>query len=259
MPLCRDEAITIINNAGFDVVRVPDARIAPLDLIVERDGGFVRVTSLVKDWTSQAAVPKDGDRPSPDLETVKSSDLRGRFGISILFQMFGKARIGAGGARDSSLRFEAKNCVIRGCDLAEMAVWIAKGEFTDEANLDMIEADDRAWVVVEVLRSDTLSIHVGSGSEASAEVAAENLTKAIKTEIEGKQTTRDGTTIKHVGNAQLTFGFKTAELLYDGHWRLALPEKAGRKFLGRVEESSARATTQRLINPGHRLRLAIQK
>lgn len=256
MPICRDQAVDGINRAGFDVVRVPDARIAPLDLIVERAGGLVRVTSLPAIWTSEMQTPAIAKRPAANLSTVRTADLRGTFGLSVLAQALGRIRLGAGGGRESSLSFEAKDCMILGCDLAEVASWIARGDFKEEANFTLIEPDDRAWVVVEVLRSARLDIVVGSGGNVSAEAAAEDLTKTIQGQVKGGRTTHQGTTVEHHGAESLTFGFKSAELLFDGEWKLDLPEKPGRKFLGK-EYTDKAASELAPIGPGRRVRLTI--
>ena len=95
---------------------------------------------------------------------------------------------------------------------------------------------------------DYIDIHVGSGGSASAEVTAEDLSRTINAEVSGGRTTSQGTTVEHHGDALLTFGFKSAELVFDGSWKLDLPEKPGRKFFGAGEDSA----TLDPIKPGHR-------
>lgn len=252
MPMCQDQAVDSVNRAGFDVVRVPDGRIAPLDLLVERGGALVRVTSLPTTWVSQKDVPTVSSYPAANLATVRTAELKGRFGLSALQHVLGHVRLGAGGGRDASLSFEAKDCIISGCDLLETATWIREGDFVDETDLTLIEPDDRAWVIIEVLKSARLDIHIGSGGNVSAEVAAEDLTKTISAELSGSRTTRQGTTVEHHGDKLLTFGFKSAELTFNGVWRVGLPEKAGRKFFGADE----RGTDLNPIRPGSRVNLA---
>ncbi|MBO6623820.1 MAG: hypothetical protein JJ938_03000 [Roseicyclus sp.] len=249
MPICTNEAVDVVNRAGFDFVRVPSARIQPMDLIIKHEGRFVRYSNMPSLWESEVGAPSVNLVSTPDLSTVRSTAMKGKLGLAVLFQTIGRVGLSGRADRGSALTLEAKDCTEVSCDHAELSEWIRRGDYSDGVDPILHEPDTQAWVITSVLQSKSLTIEIGAESDAAGEVTAADLTKTIEGQIEASRTVNSGSTIVHDRDEPVTFGFKSAGLKYDGLWLLDLPDKAGKKYLGHSAQASE------LLSPAQRIEL----
>jgi len=248
MPLCKDEAISQLNSLGYDVVRLPRADLQPLDVVIERDGQFTRLAQLPRLWISESPVPIITEQPpGPNLKSVTTSQLKGRFGIQALIDVV-KVGLHLSGKRQSSMRMVAQDLIVQSCPFDDILNYVVKGE-TDPANAaGTIFSDDsnRIWLVIEVIASSKLQIIVGEGSDAEAAASAAELTKTLSATAEISTATSSGNTIVYSRKTPLVFGFKTAEVIYENGWKLELPSPAGKKYMGKTAPAGVRVAGRRL-------------
>jgi hypothetical protein len=235
VPFCKDDAVTQLNTLGYDIVRYPKVDIEPLDVVIEHQGAFVRLGALPKFWITDAPRPKPSQNPAPNLESVKTNKLKGHFGIQALMDAIGSAGVKLSGSRDSSMQLVAQKPMVRSCVFAELADYIAKGEVNQEsvgaANYMFSDAN-RSWLIIETIASAELEIVIGDSSNAETEATAKEVTGTLQVTAGVSKAAFSGNKITYKHETPLVFGFKTAEIQYDGSWTLALPGRAGKQFLG---------------------------
>jgi|SRR5579862_6593043 len=252
MPVCRDPAISQLSSLGYDVVRFPREDIRPLDLIIEHGSEFSRYGYLPNSWHSKTSPPDAKPlAPGANIKSVTTSELRGRFGLQALVELLGRISFTLSGNKQCSVQLSAEDSVITSCSFDLVAQYIRDGEVdSDSATADALFDDsNRAWLIFEVVASNKLRITVGQMSEAEAKIAAEEISKTLAATAEASHVTSTGNTVTYERTLPLVFGFKSAELTYEGRWKLDPPARAGKKFLGPGQLAASS------IAPGRRLTL----
>ena len=239
MALCRDKAVRELNGYGYDVVRMPRPDIAPLDVIVESKGLFCRLSPLEKLWKSSEALPVSTTYPAADLKTVESSELRGKFGIRALLDLIGGVGIHAAANHAKSIQLIAMEPIIVTCNHADIENYVTKGDINSEnvSARHFYDDTEHVYLITEVIASDKLKIRIGAETGAEAEAVASELTETISGEVEIGTAKFKDNEIVYEREQPAVFGFKSAEILYDGRWYLDFPKMAGKKFLGKKTDA----------------------
>lgn len=235
MARCRDKAVETLNNLGFDVVRYPRSDIAPLDVIIQSEGSHTRLAPLPNLWVPNTPLPVKSERTAPDVKTVESSELKGKFGIDAIVDIFSKLSLSAGAKRAKSVQFVALEPKITSCVLADIEEYVNKGQVNTAlaAARHFFDDNERVYLITEVIASKKLKIIIGGDSAAEAAAAAAEITGSISASGSVGSAKSAANEITYEQDIAAVFGFASAELLYDNGWLLDLPEKPGKKFLGK--------------------------
>ena len=135
MPVCNDPRITYLNEAGYNVVRLPRRGIVPLG-VIGRDGKARNwLGTLDQIWSSPLAAPQPGPlQPVATLSGTRTSDIKLSLGLDILANalsgMFGAT---APSLTDSyrnatSLQFAFKDVRSVGIDPFAIGEFLSRGE-----------------------------------------------------------------------------------------------------------------------------------
>jgi hypothetical protein len=85
MAVCKDPRLTYLNDAGYNVVRLPRKGIVPLGVLGKEKNVINYLGTLDEIWTSSVPVPKVGDpQPATALAGSKTSDVKLSLGLEIL-------------------------------------------------------------------------------------------------------------------------------------------------------------------------------
>jgi hypothetical protein len=228
MALCKDPSLTYLNKYGYNVVRLPRQGLDPMDLL-GKNKALQRLGRLKTVWQTSRPEPQPGaPQAVADMEGSRSDDLDLSVGLKVLSGILSAlgadAPVDFAYKRARKIQFGFTNVVSEGVDPLEVGAYLGSGDLdrgNDVAMHYFTDEDAQAFVVTEVLRSDT--IHLTAKSETGTEVAVD--VPAIANAVGAKVAVRAGgaqeATLTYSGRARLTFGFKAFAVAYvSGHWRL---------------------------------------
>src|SRR4051812_33325751 len=100
MALCRDKALTYLNDLGYNVVRLPRAGILPLEVLgKQRRHQPESLGPIDKVWTSKQKTPAAEENPTAEIKGSSTSSLKLSVGVKLL-----ESFLGALGASTPSVR-----------------------------------------------------------------------------------------------------------------------------------------------------------
>lgn len=235
MARCKDKAVETLNNLGYDVVRFPRSDIAPLDVIVLSEGSHKRLAPLPNLWVSNTPLPAKTERPAPNVKTVESSELKGKFGIGAIVDIFSKLSLSAAAKRAKSVQFVALEPTITSCVHADIEEYVNKGQVNTAlaAARHFFDDNERVYIITEVIASKKLKIIVGGDSAAEAAASAAEITGSISASGSVGSAKSAANEITYEQDTAAVFGFASAEILYEDGWLVNLPRKPGSAFLGK--------------------------
>jgi hypothetical protein len=230
MARCKDPALNYLGKQGYNVVRLPRAGIAPLDVLGRDRRTIERLGSLDRIWKSGQDAPGVSDpQPAANIDGRKTSKLNLSIGLKFLSDV-----LGAMGAELPELGFAYKRAKTLQFTITNVhAVSIPPfqlGEFLAEGDLDtrnpfvsryFVDEDTDAFVIFETLTSDAITVaaETSSGQEISLDVPAIQQTVGANVEVSVQSDSSRSVTYK--GETPLTFGFKAFQVEFvDGRWEV---------------------------------------
>ncbi len=249
MALCKDPALTYLNKLGYNVVRLPRAGIAPMDVLGREDRRVERLGNLGQIWSSPLPMPQPKPaEPASSINGRHTEDLKLSVGMRILEGILA----GMGAALPQlnfayqharSVQFTFAEVHLISVDPFELGRYLAAGDLDSRNPFVAHYFDDEgseAFVITEVLRSDTFTLIAKdeSGSEAGVDVPA--IQRAVGAKVSVSRSGSRTTELVYRGKQPLVFGFKAFGIDYvDGAWRVrgvkpgqgmayALPDASGR-------------------------------
>lgn len=230
MGICRDKTLNLLNDKGYNVVRLPRAGIDPLDLL-GRDGRSMewlgRLDSL---WTSSRPVPQlRPPQPAADIEGKTTSALELSAGLALLKGMLSAFNVG--GSLDAAYRHAAtiefgfSNVRVIGVAPLDVGNFLASGS-ADTANavVEHYFMDDHTdgFVITEVLKSDRLNVTARNADGGALTVDADQIKGLLDAKVGVTASSTKDATITYEGDTPLTFGFKLFAIALDeGRWRVS--------------------------------------
>lgn len=218
--MCKDAALTYLNELGYNVVRFPRAEILPLDVIGRQRGSLARLGRL-----EQLVLP-GGPPPPPvrsgiraaNLESQRSSRLGAEAAVTVLGSYLralgGEAKVSASFRRVKSLQLVFTDVLIDVAAPAEMGAFLGRS-LLDAANLvwqPYLAGEGELFVITEVLKSRRLTVDVEAGREAGLALDASALQAAVGGKVGVSGSASSSSLISFDGSEPLTFGFKCVQL-----------------------------------------------
>lgn len=230
MGVCRDKSLTLLNDKGYNVVRLPRAGIEPLD-ILGRDGRSMewlgRLDAL---WQSSSPVPQT--RPpqvAGDIEGKKTSNLELSAGLTLLKGVLSAFNVGAGldaaYRNAASLEFGFSNVHAIGAAPLEIGAYLAQGRA--DVNNPVIarffmDDDTDGFVITEVLKSNRINVTARTAKGAELKVDADQIQGAVGAKVGVSTGSGSEETVTFEGDVAVTFGFKLLAIaLVEGRWQVA--------------------------------------
>jgi len=100
MALCRDKALTYLNNLGYNVVRLPRSGILPLEVLgKKRNQQPEPLGTIATVWKSKENTPSPEEDKATEIKGSSTSSLKLSVGIKLLENF-----LGALGASTPSVR-----------------------------------------------------------------------------------------------------------------------------------------------------------
>jgi len=232
MGACKDPALTYLNSDGYNVVRLPRVGIEPLD-VLGRDGkSLEKLGSITEVWTSSVAPPQPGaPQPAANINGKKTQSLD----LGIGLQLLSNALSGMGAAlglpslqvsyqKARAVEFEFVNVVSVGVTPFGLGKFLAKGTLdlsNPAADHYFGNEETNEYIIVEVLKSDTVSVTARGESGAEVKLDIPAIQNLVGANIKVKAGATSAGQVIYQGPSALTFGFKVFEVLFDnGKWRM---------------------------------------
>ncbi len=249
MALCKDPALTYLNRLGYNVVRLPRAGIAPMDVLGREDGRVERLGDLDQIWSSTLPMPQPKPaEPASSINGKQTEDLKLSIGMRILEGIL--AGMGAAVPQlkfayqhARSVQFTFAQVHLISVDPFNLGRYLAAGDLDSRNPFVAHYFDDEgceAFVITEVLRSDTFTLIAKDEKGAEAGVDVPVIQRAVGAKVSVSYSGSRTTELVYKGQEPLAFGFKAFGIDYvDGSWRVrgmkpgqgmayAIPDALGR-------------------------------
>lgn len=229
MGLCKDPALTYLNQYGYNVVRLPRSGIEPLD-VLGRDRGMERLGTMSEVWTSAKQVPNPGPpAPATAINGKQSEDLDLVVGLKIL----ANALAGLGSAiglptlnvtykRARSVQFKLSGITSVSVTPFAIGGYLAAGRL-DASNpfvthyFGSDETDE--YIISEVLKSDSVSVTAKSETGAGLKLEIPALQQLLGANVSVASGSGSEGELVYSGKIPITFGFKCYQVFFeDGKW-----------------------------------------
>jgi hypothetical protein len=229
---CKDPSITFLNRFGYNVVKLPRTGIEPMDTI-GKDKSTEWLGPLASVWKSSIAVPVPGPpRPAVDVQGQQSDKLDLSIGLKVLSNA-----LKAFGATVPSLDFaftKARKVTFTFTNVTSTVVapfdagnYLAAGDLNSHNPivrryfLDDDDSDAQAYLIFDVLKSDSITVTASSDSGASVKLDVPSIQAAVGVNVGVTTADSSGSTLTFKGTTPVTFGFKAMEINFvNGSWTL---------------------------------------
>lgn len=227
MAICRDKSLKILNDKGYNVVRVPRAGIEPLDLLGRDDGAMEWLGRLGALWQSPTPLPTPlPPQPSVDIEGKRTDSLEIGAGLSLLKGVLSVFNAGAGldvaYNHASELEFSYTNVQsIRAAPL-EIGAYLGRGS-TDEHNPVIqryfLSQAAEGFVLTEVLKSNQLKVTAKSSHGETVKVDVDQISATLGANAHVTVSQTNDSSLIYSGNVPVTFAFRLLRIAFeDGQW-----------------------------------------
>ena len=255
--------MTYLNDAGYNVVRLPRRGIVPLG-VIGRDGNARNwLGTLDQIWSSPVAAPPPGPpQPVATLTGTRTSDIKLSLGLDILANalsgMFGTT---APGLNDSyrnatSLQFAFKDVRSVAIDPFAIGEFLAQGEVRPNPFVTRYFSGEKhadAMVITEVLEAKSIGVIAKKEAGNEVDVNVPELKGTLGAKVNVTTASGGGSEVVFEGPEYLAFGYKAFGIVRaDGQWQVrGLAPDAGHAFA-----PGAGATP--VVEPGELVELAFE-
>jgi hypothetical protein len=246
MPFCKDPSVTFLNKFGYNVVRLPRTGIEPMDVLGKR-GSLERLGRLSSVWKTTSPEPAVS-RPArmADIEGQKSDRLELSIGLKLLsnvLQGLGAAvpSLDTAFQQARKVQFQFANVTSTSISPLDAGNYLASGDLDTSNPLVapyFLEDDGDAFLIVDVLKSDTVIVHATNDKNVEVKVDVPALKQLVSANGTVKTSGASESVITFEGRTPITFGFKAFAIGFaNGRWTLAgTKASAGMAFAAPIEE-----------------------
>lgn len=245
MGLCKDEATTYLKGLGYNVIRVPQQGIEPLQLI----GRQKKMVSVLGPLNLLVTNPP-GELP-PITRNQAAADINGRsssrlslgLGATILGNIIGAMGGNLGVNVDytdaKGIRFVFQDVLADSLVPLEVGNYLRACE-VDAGNLILKEyvlGNGELFLVTKTIKSDTITVTYDRDKEAAVKVDVPALQEIVGGNVSVRSKGGTVNTVTYKGRQKLPFGFQCLEVgVYNGELNL-IGLQAGEMFLSLTSDA----------------------
>lgn len=225
MAFCEDPALTYLNRLGYNVVRLPRTGLMPLEVLGCEVGRPPEpLGALPSVWQSALPPPPVTPGDTAAITGKSTSNIKIGFGLKILEGVLGAMgaavpQVSLAYSRARTVRFEFKEPNIKKIDPLVVGNYLAKGDLNTSnpfVRHYMLSDDTRAYVVTEVLLSNSIRVTALDEAETGVKVDVKAIENAVGANVEVKPNTAAEGDLVYQGKQLLAFGYKAHEIVYSG-------------------------------------------
>lgn len=229
MSMCTDPRITYLNDAGYNVVRLPRRGIVPLGVIGHDGKSRSWLGTLDQIWQSSAQVPVPGPpQPAVGISGERTSNIDLDVGLDILANalggMFGGSAPSVNGSYQNArfVQFAFKDVRSVGIDPFVIGNFLAAGQLRPSAFVDRYFSGDHgieALVISEILEAKSIGVIGKRDAKTAVAVDVPQIQAAVGAKVKVASGNAEKTEVVYEGDEYLTFGFKVFGIgRQDGKW-----------------------------------------
>lgn len=213
--MCKDKSLTYLNDLGFNVVRVPKEGIEPLQVIVKANGNLERLGPLSHFVVEDVKPPKiDDNNKAANILGKRTDKFDLSLGLNFLERFlkllgFGGLGIDAFYKDADTIQFEFKNVLSDSILLTTVDKYLRKATPKVATLLiESIDDDGEAYVINEIIKSDTFGVIAYDSKGAEIGIDTEALNQIVDATTELSINIEAEKLINYKGSKHLPFGFK---------------------------------------------------
>lgn len=217
---CRDRVVNYLSGQGYNIVRLPRAKLAPLDLIGVDGRRTDTIGALADMFQEPRPTPPEvgvGENFSA-FEGQRTDKLDASVGLSVLKEIlkaFGAdLDVKAAYSRARTVQFTFTKVTRDSIAPLKLGDYLTTGiPLLDNPLVDhLLFGDGDVFVISEVLRSAELKVAAESKDKESIEVDLPFIQKAVEGKIEVVTEGEQSSTVHFKGEAPVAFAFKCYEV-----------------------------------------------
>lgn len=235
---CKDQSTTFLKSFGYNVIRLPKADIAPLQIYIRTKGDLEPLGNLVT-----VIKPIDGSTDFPPISKdiaaafisgKKTSNLSAGLGLDILGNIIGAMGGSKLGLETSyknarTISFTYENVTEDSIEIARLDQYLSGSDIDPMSKHigELLDADD-VFVLSSVIKSNSIKVEAQSSHNTNIEIDVPVIKEMIGGNIKVGADGEKASTVTFTGNIPLVFGFKAVRLFYeDGNYKRFDPVQPG--------------------------------
>lgn len=237
IPSCKDPALTMLKDKGYNVVRLPKADLLPGQLLVRKGRRLQRLGDLTSVFVPGPDVPPphvSPDNPGPNISGTKSAELDIGVGLNILSGLISALggstlALNVAYARARSVQFEFAETRENNAQMALLDQFLAAAQVSPYARAvtQMLEADD-VFVITSTLKSSKINVSAKASDKSELKIDVPVLQQAIGGNMKVTGGGASASALTYEGQVPLVFGFQAVRLIFDkGRYRTMKLADAG--------------------------------
>jgi hypothetical protein len=245
---CKDPALTILKDQGYNVVQFPKADLRPTQLLSRKGNKLQRIGELTTTFIPGAtALPSiSDDQPGPNISGTKSANIDINVGLSILsglISALGASTLGLSGSYTQArkIQFEFDTCIENHTEISALDAFLAGASVNPLARAvtDMLNDDD-IFVVTSTIRSAKINTIATDSNNAAISLDVPVVQNTVGANVKVTASGAASATVAYQGSVPLAFGYQAVQLIFaDGAYRTMRLSDAGSTALEAVQVSSA--------------------
>jgi len=221
MGICIDASTRYLKKLGYNVVRLPRERIAPLQLIGVQSGDAQQLGGLELLVVNGDVGNLPAIQPNENAAGVngqRSSDLSAAIGLNILGGIIGSM----GGSLGIRSKYKAaKTITFEYADVTGHAVApLEVGRYLRDAVIDVdnkiveqyVLGKGRLYLITRTLKSTKFRVDAKTSREGSLDLQIPDIQEAVGTNVEVKAEMSSSNAVTFEGKVPLVFGFQCLDV-----------------------------------------------
>lgn len=221
---CKDKSISFLKSFGYNVIRLPKADFAPLQMFVSTKGTLQPLGNI-----SSVLIPGENvklpdikkDTPVAAMNGQKTSDLSLGIGLNILSNIIG-AMGGSNLGLDAAYK-NARSVVFAYSDVLEDSIQITEldkylaGSDVDPLSrhvAELLEADEIV-VITSVIKSNKITVDAKKKDNTEVKVEVPVIKEIVGGNVQVTSNNENDSSVSFTGTIPLGFGFKAVRLTYE--------------------------------------------
>jgi hypothetical protein len=222
---CNDPYLKALRSFGYNVIRLPKADMAPLQLLARNGGALGRIGDLSTVILPRGAVALPAvkrDTPAASLSGQRSGTLSVGVGLSVLGSIIGAmggSKLGLDLAYKNarSVTFEFQDVLEDRIEVAALDQYLSDADVSPfSTHVGQLLEADQIYVTTATLKSNKIAVEARGAKEHGLDVSIPELKGVVGGNVKVGAASASASTVTFEGSLPLVFGFQAARLVYDG-------------------------------------------
>ena len=222
---CNDPYLKALRSFGYNVIRLPKADVAPLQLLTRNGSALGRIGDLSTVILPRGAVALPAvkrDTPAASLSGQRSGTLSVGVGLSVLGSIIGAmggSKLGLDLAYKNarSVIFEFQDVLEDRIEVASLDQYLSDADVSPfSTHVGQLLDADQIYVTTATLKSSKIAVEARGVKDEGLDLSVPEIKGVVGGNVKVGASSASASTITFEGSLPLVFGFQAARLVYDG-------------------------------------------